>query len=177
MDITNIIFCKSLGVTSHVKKFLTICCFQTDLVSLWMALSNRSKKIVIHSNDLGYPFGKSCHPFERLGVSVWKKLSSARTAWAICLKKVVIRSKKNLLTVRATEAICSKINFSRVSVPKPIFLLATCVEWSVILQVMYVKNTNASYMNSYASLLFCSHLRFHIINRLSTVSTFVLVNT
>ena len=27
------------------------------------------KKIVIRSNDLGYPFGKSCHPFEWLGVS------------------------------------------------------------------------------------------------------------
>ena len=139
MDITNI-FCQSLGVTSHVKKFLTVCCFQTDLVSLWTARSIRSKKIVIRSNDLGYPFGKSCHPLERLGVSIWKKLSSARTAWAIRLKKVVIRSKKNLLTVRATEAICSKIKFSRVSVPKPILLLATCVKWSVILQVTYIKN-------------------------------------
>ena len=139
MDIRNI-FCQSLGVTSHVKKFLTVCCFQTDLVSLWMAPSTRSKNIVIRSNDLGYPFGKSCHPFERLGVSIWKKLSSAQMAWAIRLKKVVIRSKKNLLTVRATEAICSKINFSRVSVPKPVLLLATCVKWSVILQVTYIKN-------------------------------------
>ena len=139
MDITNI-FCQSLDVTSHVKKFLTVCGFQTDLVSLWTAPSIRSKKIVIRSNDLGYLFGKSCHPFERLRVSVWKKLSSAQTAWAIRLKKVVIRSKKNLLTVRATEAICSKIKFSRVSVPKPILLLATCVEWSVILQVTYIKN-------------------------------------
>ena len=139
MDITNI-FCQSLGLTSHVKTFLTVCCFQTDLVSLWTAPGIRSKKIVIRLNDLGYPFGKSCHPFERLGVSVWKKLSSARTAWAVRLKKVVIRSKKNLLTVRATEAICSKINFSRVSVPKPILWLATCAERSVILQVTYVKN-------------------------------------
>ena len=139
MDITNI-FCQSLGLTSHVKKFLTVCFFQTDLVSLWTAPSIRSKKIVIRLNDLGYPFGKSCHPFERLGVSIRKKLSSARTAWAIRLKKVVIRSKKNLLTVRVTEAICSKINFSRVSVPKPILLLATRAKRSVILQVTYVKN-------------------------------------
>ena len=139
MDITNI-FCQSLGLTSHVKTFLTVCCFQTDLVSLWTALGIRSKKIVIRLNDLGYLFGKSCHPFERLGVSVWKKLSSTQTAWAIRLKKVVIRSKKNLLTVRATEAICSKINFSRVSVPKPILWLATRAERSVILQVTYVKN-------------------------------------
>ena len=69
-----------------------------------------------HSNDLGYPFG----------LSVWKKLSSVRTAWAIHLKKFVsirtawaICSKKNLSTVQATETICSKINFSQVSIPKP----------------------------------------------------------
>ena len=69
-----------------------------------------------HSNDLGYPFG----------LSVWKKLSSVRTAWAIHLKKFVsIRTawaiclKKNLSTVQATETICSKINFSQVSIPKP----------------------------------------------------------
>ena len=139
MDITNI-FCQSLGVTSHTKTFLTVCCFQTHLVSLWTAPGIRSKKIVIHLNDLGYPFGKSCHPFEWLGVSIWKKLSCTRTAWAIRLKKVVICLKKNLLTVWATEAICSKINFSRVSVPKPILLLATRVKRSVILQVTYVVN-------------------------------------
>ena len=34
------------------------------------------KKFVICSNDLGYLFGKNCHPFERLGLCVWKKLSS-----------------------------------------------------------------------------------------------------
>ena len=37
--------------------------------------------------------------------------------------------------------------------------------------------TNVSYMNSYASLLLCGHLRFQIINRLSTVSTYVLVSS
>ena len=37
----------------------------------------------IRSNDLGYPFEKLCHPFERLGLSVSKKLSSVRTAWDI----------------------------------------------------------------------------------------------
>ena len=63
---------------------------------------------------------------DRLGVSVQKKLSSVRTAWDIRLKKLLsvrtawaIRSEKNLSTVRATEAICSKVNFSRVSIPKP----------------------------------------------------------
>ena len=50
----------------------------------------RSKKIVIRSNSWGYPF-----------------------------EKIAIRSKKNLSTVRSTKAVCSKINFSRVSVPKP----------------------------------------------------------
>ena len=37
--------------------------------------------------------------------------------------------------------------------------------------------TNASRMNSYGSLLLCGHLRVHIINRLSAVSTYVLFNT
>ena len=90
MDIANI-FCQSLGVTSHAKTFLTVCRFRTDLVS------------------------------------VQKKLSSVRTTWAIRLKKVLsvrtaraIRSKNSeFVDVRATEAICSKINFSRVSIPKP----------------------------------------------------------
>ena len=68
-----------------------------------------------------------CH-FRTDLVSVQKKLSSIRTAWAICSIKVVIGLKKKLSvwtawdmrsTVRMTEAICSKINFSRVSIPKP----------------------------------------------------------
>ena len=46
----------------------------------------------IRLHGSGYPFKKNCHPFERLGPSVSKKLSSVRTAWAIRLKKVVIRS-------------------------------------------------------------------------------------
>ena len=137
MDITNI-FCQSLGVTSHAETFPTVCRFRTDFVSVWTAPGVRSKKIVIRSNDLGYLFEKGCHPFERLGPSVWKKLSSVRTVCAIRLKKVVIRSEKNLSTVRATEAICSKVNFSRVSHPKTISSLATRVERCVILQVTYV---------------------------------------
>ena len=71
----------------------------------------------IRLNGSGYPFKKNCHPFERLGLSVWKKLSSVRTAWDIRLKKVLsvrtaraIRSKNwEFVNVRATEAICSKI--------------------------------------------------------------------
>ena len=104
MGIANI-FCQSLGVTSHSKMFLTVCRFRTDLVFVLTARGIRSKKIVIRSNDLGYPFEKSCHPFALLGLSVWKKLSSVRTAWDIRLKKLLsartaraIRSKKNLST-------------------------------------------------------------------------------
>ena len=106
------------------------CLFWTDLVSVWMARGIASKKIVIHSNSLGYQFGKNCcpfeqrglsvpkkcHPFEWLGLSVWKKLSSLRTAWDIRFKKLLsvrtaraIRLKKKLLTIGGTEPICSKI--------------------------------------------------------------------
>ena len=46
----------------------------------------------IRLNGLGYPFKNNCHPFERLWLSVREKLSSVRTAWAIRLKKIVIRS-------------------------------------------------------------------------------------
>ena len=45
----------------------------------------------IRLNGLGYPFKKNFHPFERLGLSVRKKLSSVWTACAIRSKKTVIR--------------------------------------------------------------------------------------
>ena len=80
MDIANI-FCQSLGVTSHAKTFLTVCRFRTDLVSclngsgypfkkkfVRTTWAIRLKNFVIRSNDLDYPFQKSCHPFERLGI-------------------------------------------------------------------------------------------------------------
>ena len=35
-------------------------------------------------------FERIWYPFERLGVSVPKKLSSIRTAWAMCLEKIVL---------------------------------------------------------------------------------------
>ena len=72
--------------------------------------------IVIHSNGLGCLFGQNCHPFELLGLSIRKKMWFVRTVRAIRLKKNCHLSK--LWTVRATEAICSKINFSRVSIQK-----------------------------------------------------------
>ena len=54
---------------------------------LGSALSVPKKKIVICSNGLGYLFEKKCHLFEWFGLSV-------RTAWAIRLKKMVIRLNK-----------------------------------------------------------------------------------
>ena len=51
------------------------------------------------SEDGAIRLKKNCHPFQRLGLSVLKKLLSVRTATAI-------RSKKKLSTVQATEAIC-----------------------------------------------------------------------
>ena len=82
------------------------------------AILSKKKKIVIHWNGPGYLLEKKCRLFERLvislerlGLSVWKKLLSVWTAMAIL-------SKKKLSTVRATEAICSKINFSQVFIPK-----------------------------------------------------------
>ena len=40
---------------------------------------------------LGYPFEKNCHPLEQLGLSVWKKLLSIRTAM-VFEKEIVGRS-------------------------------------------------------------------------------------
>ena len=72
-------FCQSPGVTSQVKTFLMVCCFQTHghlngfgtrlnssgylfkkkkLSHVRMACANCSKKIVIYLNGLGYPFEK-----------------------------------------------------------------------------------------------------------------------
>ena len=91
---------------------------------------------------------KNCYPFERLGLCVRKR-------------------------------ICLKINFRRVSIPKP-FRRQPHASNDLLFsrsRTLRILFTNVSYMNSYASLLLSSHLRFHIINRLSTVSTTVLVNT
>ena len=68
MDITNI-FCLSLGVTMR-KRSLRFAVFKWIWYLFeWLRLSVQ-KKIVIRSNDSGYPFEKSCHPFELLGLSV-----------------------------------------------------------------------------------------------------------
>ena len=124
------------------------CCFWTDLVSVWTAWGIRSKKIVIHSNGLCYVFGKNCRPFEQLGHPFPPKLmSSVWTAWVVRLEKIVFCSnglgypfqkivmcsdaraiglKKKLSTVGGTEPVCSKINFSRISIPKPFHRSHSC---------------------------------------------------
>ena len=55
------------------------------------------EKVVIPLNSWGYLFKKTCYQFKWLGLSL---------------------SKKKLSTIRATEAICSKINFSQVSISR-----------------------------------------------------------
>ena len=80
MDITNI-FCQPLGVTSHAKfavferiwylfERLRLSVQKKKLSSVRTTWAIRLKKVVIRSNCLGCPFEKSCHPFERLGISV-----------------------------------------------------------------------------------------------------------
>ena len=71
-------------------------------------------KIVICSNGLGYPFQKIVIRLNGLGYPFQKIVihSDARA----------IRLKKKLLTVGGTEPVCSKINFSRISIPKPFHL-------------------------------------------------------
>ena len=122
------------------------------------------------------------YPFERLGLSVWKKLLSVRTTWDIRLKKLLSvqtaqanRSKK-FVDYSSDWSYLFKDKFSPTFHPKTISSLATCIKRSVILQVTYV--TKFVYKRIiYGSLLHCSHLRLHIINQLSTVSTYVLFNT
>ena len=92
------------------------------------------EKIVVHLNGLGYLFGKNCRPFEQLGLSVSKKKINIihSNGLGYPFQKIVIhvflqdaramRLKKNLSTVGGTEPICSKINFSRISIPKPFHL-------------------------------------------------------
>ena len=53
----------------------------------------------IHLNGSGYLFQKNCHPFACLGLSVWKKMSSFWTAWAI-------RSKKKINVIRLNSLGC-----------------------------------------------------------------------
>ena len=111
-----------------------------NLASVRTAQAIRAKKICIHLNGSCYPCKRICHPFEQLGLSVQKKL----------------------LTVRATGAICSKINFSRVSISQDNFVAShsrrTRYSWVVTFRSLFTK---ALWIVSYLFLLLYSHLRFH----------------
>ena len=96
-------------------------------------------------NGSGYLFGKNCHLFEWLGLSVWEKLSSIRTAWDICLKKL---SSFEWLGLSVRKRICRPFERLKLSVQRQIlaefpsqnhFIASqTRFERSVILQVTYV---------------------------------------
>ena len=53
---------------------------------------SRSNGMGCRSNGLSYPFKKHCEPFERLELSLQKKLGAVRTAQAIRSKKIGSRS-------------------------------------------------------------------------------------
>ena len=56
-----------------------------------MAWTIRSKNIVSRSNGSSYLLKKNWEPFERLELSIPKKLGAVWTAWAIRSKKIVNR--------------------------------------------------------------------------------------
>ena len=71
-------------VTSHAKTTLT------DIRS-----SRSSRLLAVYqpfTNGRDYPFKKNLHPFERLGLSVRKKMLPVRTAAASRSQKICIRS-------------------------------------------------------------------------------------
>ena len=54
-----------------------------SMIITWEKTNIPSESII----GLGYPLKKNCHLFERLGLSVRKKMLSVRMAQAICSKK------------------------------------------------------------------------------------------
>ena len=177
------IFCQSLGMTSHVKRFLMVCHFWTDSCSKELVVLNcvltawaiRSKirmssvlmAWAIFSQKMSSVWTACAIRLNGLGYLFEKKLSSIRMAWAIHLKKncypferlwLSIR-KRNLSTVRATEAICSRQTI--------------CYSWVVTLWSLF-KNASWRLLRISAP---CGHLCFHIIIWLSTVSKYVLFST
>ena len=104
---------------------------------------------ISRSNGSGYPCKENLYPFERLGLSMRKNLSSNRTGRAVCSKKL-----------------CSKINLSRVSISQSSFVAShsswTRYSWVVTLRRLF---TNASWIVKYLFLLLYSHLRFHCYRR------------
>ena len=142
-------------------------------VFAWIAICMRCisclNGLSIRSNGPGYPCKENLHPFKWL---MQKNLSSVRTAWAVCSKKLSPVWKK-LLTVQATGAICSKINLSRVSISQDNFVASYSrrmrYSWVVTLRSLV---TNALWTVAYLFLLLYSHLRFHYYH-----STIASINT
>ena len=97
----------------------------------------RSKKICIHSNGSGYPFGKKSCPFERLPLAIQKKSSPVWTANVIRLEKTncqLIRSK----TIIEIPAIWTAIERALVFWPAALQLIYFCF-LSLTTQFAYVK--------------------------------------
>ena len=63
------------------------------LSSICTAWAIRLEKIVVRLNSLGYPVQKKnqCHPFEQLGLSVWKKIVICSNGLGYPFQKIVIR--------------------------------------------------------------------------------------
>ena len=76
--------------------------FEWLVLSIPRAWAIHLKKIVIGLNGFGYLFEKNCYLFERL--------------YGYLFEKEIVNHSSSDHSV--TEAICSKINFSRVSIPK-----------------------------------------------------------
>ena len=74
--------------------------FSKDLISVRSGYP--LEKIVIRSKGSG-----NCHPFERLGLSVWRKLSSVRTARAILSKQL---SASLVFRNTFTRAVCDEVS-------------------------------------------------------------------
>ena len=86
----------------HAKKKLS---------SVWVARAICSKKIVSCLSGSSYPCKTKLFSVGELRLSVWKKLSAVRTAWAIRSKKIGNRSK-------ARSSYLFKEKFSPVSIPE-----------------------------------------------------------
>ena len=84
--------------------------FQKKLSSICTAWAIRLEKIVVHLNSLGYPVKKKnqCHPFEQLGLSVWKKIVICSNRLGYLFQKIVIRLNGLGYQFFETELFCFK---------------------------------------------------------------------
>ena len=187
------IFCQSLGMTSHVKRFLMVCHFWTDscskelvvlncvltawaihskirMSSVLMAWAIFSQKNVICLNGL-------CYPFEQLGLSVWKKIVIQSNGLGYPFKKNCYPFERLWLSIRKRNY--QPFERLKLSVQRSILAefpsqnnfvaisrQTICYSWVVTLRSLF---KNASWILLWISAP-CGHLCFHIIIWLSTVS-------